>query len=223
MIFEAAEDGASDIHVEPHEQSWSSATGSTASSTSPTASGSGSRPVSPPASRCWRSSTSPSGGKPQDGRISLNARGRPHARLPRGDAPRVHGESVDDAAPGQVSRGARRSTTLGLPKLVTRAAPRHPHPALRELSSSPARPAPARPPRSTPALRDDQSAGRSTSSPSRTRSSTASTSHQMEINLGRARPSQPRRARSSRADPDVIMVGEIRDDETATICEPGRR
>ncbi len=85
--------------------------------------------------------------------------------------------------------------------------------------SSPGRPAPASPPRSTPrSTRSTRS--RRTSSRSRTRSSTSSPGiNQMQVNPKAGLTFATGLRSMLRADPDIIMVGEIRDAETAQIAD----
>ena len=115
------------------------------------------------------------------------------------------------------SREVPTLESLGLSRRDARAAGATSSPGRRARCSSPARPAPASRRRSTP--RSRRSAGpRSTSSPSRTRSSTGSAGiKQVQINI-RAGLTFATALRSIlRSDPDVVMVGEIRDGETARI------
>ena len=86
-------------------------------------------------------------------------------------------------------------------------------------SSSPAPPARAKPPRSTPPSSELNEPREQTSSPSKTPSNTssqASTRCQVNADIGLTFAAVLRSM--LRQDPDIIMVGEIRDKETATIA-----
>ena len=156
--------------------------------------------------------------KPQDGRISLNAAAAGRMLDIRvATLPTVEGESVvmrllDKSKKRADARGARplrRRCSEQLAEIVTR-----PTGAL--LVTGPTGSG-----KSTTlyaGLDADQPARRSTSSPSRTRSSTGSPGiNQVQINH-RAGLTFAAALRSIlRSDPDVVMVGEIRDGETAKI------
>jgi hypothetical protein len=115
---------------------------------------------------------------------------------------------------------ARRSTstskTSACPPTSTTTSPR-PSRSPTASSSSPARPAPAKPPRSTPPSAASTPSTPS-SSPPRTRSNTTSTASSRSRQRGH-RPHLPAVLRAFlRQDPDRIMVGEMRDVETAQIA-----
>ena len=157
--------------------------------------------------------------KPQDGRISLSAAARrTPARHPRRDAADGRGRVGRRCACSTSRSEAPTLEELGLSDDDARRSSRADHrDSRRARCSSPARPAPASRRRSTGA-RPRSTARRSTSSPSRIRSSTGLPGvNQVQINP-RAGLTFATALRSIlRSDPDVIMVGEIRDGETAQI------
>ena len=147
------------------------------------------------------------------------ARGRRQADRPprRRRCPRAYGEKRRHAHPrpeqghdrARAARHARRRRSSASRRRSRR--PTAP-------CSSPARPAPASRPRSTPRS-TSSTRSRRTSSRSRTRSSTSSTgSSQVQVNNKAGLTFAAGLRSILRADPDIIMVGEIRDRETAQIA-----
>ena len=216
LIFQAAEDGASDIHFEPQEDARRSL---------PDRRRSACRRAIP--KRLAAGVTTrlkvlakldiAERRKPQDGRISLAAAAAGRLLDIRvATLPTVEGESVTMRLLDK-SREAPTLEELGLSDEMRDADATRSSPARRARCSSPARPARASRRRSTRC--SPRSAGRrSTSSRSRTRSSTGCTAiNQVQINP-RAGLTFATALRSIlRSDPDVVMVGEIRDGETAQI------
>ena len=155
--------------------------------------------------------------KPQDGRISLNAAAAGRMLDVRvATLPTVEGESVVMRLLDK-SKKPPTLEELGLSEEMRDDARRRSSSGRPARCSSPARPAPVSRRRSSP--RSTRSTGRrSTSSRSRIRSSTGSPGiNQVQINQ-RAGLTFAAALRSIlRSDPDVVMVGEIRDGETAKI------
>ena len=153
---------------------------------------------------------------PQDGRVGLTIDGH-HVDLRVVTLPSVHGESVvmrildKDSVrhrPRQARHGRARARPLRARRSTRPTAP----------SSSPARPARASRRRSTPRSASS-TRPRRTSSRSRTRSSTSSTGiNQVQVNPKAGLTFATGLRSMLRADPDIIMVGEIRDRETAQIA-----
>ena len=217
MIFEAAEDGASDIHVEPH--------GERAGRPQPDRRRPPRRPSRPEAARVRRHHPPQGAGEARHrraaeaaGRADLAERRgrRAHARHPRGDAADGRRRVRDDAAARQVARGAdaRLARPLAADERRDRAAS---SPARRARCSSPARPGSGK---STTlyaglaAISRDEINIITVEDPVEYRLDGI---NQVQINL-RAGLTFANALRSIiRSDPDVIMVGEIRDGETARI------
>ena len=220
IIFQAAEDGASDIHFEPQEDALA-------------------RPLphrrraarSPSASRASSPSGvdhAPQGAREARHRRAPQAAGRPHLAQRRRRRPAARHPRRDPAdGRGRVGRRCACSTsrskapTLEELGLVRRACATSSATIIAEADRRAARHRPDRLRQVDDALRGarrDQPARRSTSSPSRTRSSTGSPGiNQVQINP-RAGLTFATALRSIlRSDPDVVMVGEIRDGETAKI------
>ena len=156
---------------------------------------------------------------PQDGRVGLTIEGR-HVDLRVVTIPSVHGESVvlrilDKESDPPRARQARHAASTS----SSASAARSTAPTAR--CWPPARPARASRRRST-ARCSSSTRPRRTSSRSRTRSSTRSTGiTQMQVNLKAGLTFANGLRSMMRADPDILMVGEIRDRETAQIAIEG--
>ena len=193
IIFQAAEDGASDIHVEPQEDELivryriDGVLHVAQRVPKRLAAGVTTR------LKVLAKLDIAERRKPQDGRITLTrGRRRSHARHPRRDAADGRGRVRDDAPARQVARGAdarrdrpRRGDAAADGRRSSRGRPAR--------CSSPARPARASRRRSTPRSRRS-AATRSTSSPSRTRSSTGSPRSTRFRSITRAGPHVRHRA-----------------------------
>ena len=155
--------------------------------------------------------------KPQDGRISLNAQsvGR-MLDIRVAVLPTVEGEQVVMRLIDK-SRKTPTLEQLGLSETMREQISRDHPQADRRAARHRARPARESRRRSTPG--SPRSTGpRSTSSPSRTRSSTGLNGiNQVQINIKAGMTFAAALRSILRSDPDVIMVGEIRDTETAKI------
>ena len=217
IIFQAAEEGASDIHVEPQEHELDRPLPDRRRPP---------RRAADPEAPHRRRDDPPEGslearhrraakaaGRPDhaDGR-----RGRPPARYPGCHSADSRGRDGDDATARQVPRGAdaRVARALGGDAGARLGDPLA---ADRARCSSPGRPARASRRLSMP--RSRRRAGpRSTSSRSRIRSSTGLPGSSRCRSNPRAGLTFATALRSIlRSDPDVVMVGEIRDGETARI------
>ena len=156
---------------------------------------------------------------PQDGRVGLTIDGH-HVDLRVVSLPSVHGESIVMRILDTVRGRAASSASSAWPT-ASASASRRPSARPTAPSSSPARPARASRRRCTRRWARS-TRPRRTSSPSRTRSSARSTASRRSRSTPRAGLTFASGLRAMmRADPDIIMVGEIRDRETAQIAIEG--
>ena len=219
IVAQAVQQGASDIHVNPEE-------GDTRvlfrvdgvllrARPGPAPDG---RRASSRASRSWPTSTSPRSALPQDGRFGADGR-RPPRRHPRGHA--AHSSTASRVVMRILDKPASRSSLDALGMRDAR-----PDPLREARSASPTAPcsSPARPARARPTTL--YAALGALNTPDKTHHHDRG-SRRVRARGHQADPDRTPKAgltfatglRSMlRADPDVIMVGEIRDRETAQIA-----
>ena len=153
---------------------------------------------------------------PQDGRIGLTVDGH-YVDLRVATLPIVRGESVVMRDPRQAEgRGRPRRARHGRHGRRERFEARCARPTAR--SSSPARPAPARPPRCTPGLTEVNTPDKTIITVEDPVEYELDGVKQVQVNPSTGLTFASGLRSMVRADPDIIMVGEVRDRETAQIA-----